>query len=343
MMLRVSLCLVLVWAFGVSSFVLQRNPSLHVNRDELATLLYAEQNAPEQKLSSVSPSVASNNIFSRRRALATSVGISTSVMCSLFQSQPTAAAADDFFQDAPPPVAIKPKKDKVLVLGGTGFVGSKVVQTLQSKGVSVVSTSRDGRDGTIALDVARDNDWEGTIQKMVTDSDVTAIISCIGAIGTPDDEVVNGATGKIASVVKTLGVKRFVYITVAPEVKDFGSDIEFLKGYMKGKMFSRSSVLSTFGEQNAIFIEPTFIYGGDSFGINPPRVASFYGTFIEGLLSSNAIRSIEGILPPGIVKIALEPPVAVEDVALAAVAGALGKSASILDTYDKIKEAAKVL
>jgi hypothetical protein len=144
-------------------------------------------------------------------------------------------------------------------------------------------------------------------------------------------------------VAKTVGVKRFVYITVAPEVKEFATGIDFLDGYMKGKSFSRASVLSSFGSSNnnAILIEPTFIYGGDSFSVNPPRVASFYGQFIEGLLSSSPVRSIESIVPPGIIKIALEPPVAVDYVAKTAVAGALGKlNSSVFDTYDKIKDAA---
>ena len=41
----------------------------------------------------------------------------------------------------------------------------------------------------------------------------------------------------------------------------------------------------------------------------------------------------------GFIKIALEPPVSVDAVAKAAVAGALGKAQPILDTYDKINEA----
>ena len=90
-------------------------------------------------------------------------------------------------------------------------------------------------------------------------------------------------------------------------------------------------------------IEPTFIYGGGSFELNPPRVASFYGKFIEGILSSNPMRNVERVLSPGFVKIALEPPVPVEDVARAAVAGALGETQSILDSYDKIKQASSQL
>ena len=85
----------------------------------------------------------------------------------------------------------------------------------------------------------------------------------------------------------------------------------------------------------------TFIYGGDSFSVNPPRVASFYGEFIETLLSSGPIRGVTSITS-GFVKIALEPPVSVDSVSTAACKAATGKlSTDVLDTYDKIVEAAK--
>lgn len=112
--------------------------------------------------------------------------------------------------------------------------------------------------------------------------------------------------------------------------------------YSTGKQVSRDAVLSNFGDKG-ILIEPTFIYGGGSFEVNPPRVPDFYGKFVDGILSSSPIRSIDRVLSPGFIKIALEPPVNVDAVAGAAVAGALGKSSPVLDSYDKIKEAAALI
>jgi hypothetical protein len=232
---------------------------------------------------------------------------------------------------------------KVVVLGGSGFVGSEIVGILQSMGVPVVSTSTNGRDGSTALDLTS-SDAQTVLKGILADGAGTAaVISCVGKIGTADDEAVNAATGRAAMTAKAAGVERFVYITVSPEVKEFASDIDFLAGYMKGKAYSRDAVLEQYGDK-AMLIEPTFIYGGGSFEMNPPRVPDFYGKFIEGVLSASPVRQVERILSPGILKIALEPPVAVHDVAEAAVAGALGKSpVSVLDTYDKIKKAAAAL
>lgn len=269
--------------------------------------------------------------LSRRNMLGYLAATTTSAFALTFLSvNPALAASDDTV------------KAKVLVLGGTGFVGSRVVQTLRDLNIPVTATSRDGRDGTVALDFSSSVDVQKQVKELA--AGCTAVISCVGTIGTEQDELVNSATALAAAGAKAAGVQRFVYITVAPEVKEFAKDIDFLKGYMKGKTVSRDAVLANFPE-TSILIEPTFIYGGGSFEISPPRVAGFYGKIIEGLLSSGPIRAVTGIAPAGIIKIALEPPVPVEAVASAAVAGALGKEGapSILDTYDEIKQAASLI
>lgn len=203
-------------------------------------------------------------------------------------------------------------------------------------GIETIATSTNGRDGTVALDFNKD-----VVSQQVhrLASGCTAVISCVGAMGTNNDYNINAGTGLAAQAAKAAGVTRFVYITVAPEVKEFARDTTFLQDYMEGKKFSRDSVVAAF-QENAILIEPTFIYGGGSFELNPPRVAGFYGKFIEDILSSSPIRNVERLLNPGIIKIALEPPVPVEDVANAAAAGALGETTlPVLDSYDKIKQA----
>ena len=197
-------------------------------------------------------------------------------------------------------------------MGGTGLVGAQVVR-LQELGIETISTSRDGRDGTVALDFVTAEDGSSTAailldQLSKLSSGCTAVISCVGTVGTPNDFQVNAGTALAAQAAKSVGVERFVYISVAPEVKEFARDIEFLQDYMKGKTVSSEAVVTFFPPSSAsssTLIEPTFIYGGGSFNVNPPRVAGFYGKVIEGLLSSSPIRSVERILSPGISRAAI--------------------------------------
>ena len=77
--------------------------------------------------------------------------------------------------------------------------------------------------------------------------------------------------------------------------------------------------------------------------LNPPRVATPYGQFVEAILSSAPLRAATRIAPEGFLKIALEPPVSSVAVAGACVAGAFGKAPAVLDTYDKIIAASQLV
>lgn len=266
---------------------------------------------------------------SSRRDFFSLTGSSVLASASLLvKSQPSIAAGVDY------------SNAKVLVLGGSGFVGSEVCKKLRALGVDYVATSRDGRGDTKALDFTNSAVNIATEVESLAKG-CTAVISCIGAINTVDDDVVNSGTGLASLGAKAAGVKNFVYIGVAPEVRDSAKGITFLEKYLNGKQFSENTIKSNFPSEYTI-IEPTFIYGGDKFGVNPPRVADGYGKLVEGLLSSSPLRTAASI-SPGLIKVALEPPVKVGAVAGAAVSGALGLTQSTLDTYDKINTASNLL
>eukprot|EP00959_Pyramimonas_sp_CCMP1952_P070279 1467510-Pyramimonas_sp.AAC.1 len=58
-----------------------------------------------------------------------------------------------------------------------------------------------------------------------------------------------------------------------------------LKGYFAGKRTAEAAIAESF-PSNGYVVAPSFIYGGDSFVVNPPRVPAGYGGAIEGLLST---------------------------------------------------------
>lgn len=234
---------------------------------------------------------------------------------------------------------------KVLVLGGTGFVGSEVCRELSNLGVSYISTSRDGRDGTSAFDVLNSADVAKDINAL--SKGCTAVISTIGSINTSDDYKINAASGIASTGAKKSGVKNFIYISVSPEVRDSVEGLPLLKNYMAGKVASENTISENFSKDDNVFciIQPTFIYGGDEFNLNPPRVTKSYGSLIEGLLSLGIFRFLASNLP-GLIGVAFRPPIPVETVAKAAVAFALNKaslSCSFLDTYDSIVETSEAL
>jgi len=178
--------------------------------------------------------------------------------------------------------------------------------------------------------------------------DSKTVISCIGVIGGSYEnmETGNGAAN-IAAVKKSksAGVEKFVYISVASIVPDSVEGLlgsSSLEGYFAGKREAEAAVLEAFPD-SAVVVRPSFVYGGSEFGLSPPRVAGAYGSAVEALLSSSPVKNIARIMP-GPVALTLEPPVAVENVAAAAVAGAVGAiPPGIVDGTAEINAAAAEL
>lgn len=238
--------------------------------------------------------------------------------------------------------------DNVVVLGGNGFVGSRVVKELLLHGDKVTSISKSGlRPDTAILsdDLANKATWlKADPSKEKLDFKGTdAIVSCIGAIGFDDDLVryVNGDVN-VAAVeqAKNQNVKRFVYVSVSSLVPEALGGV--LPAYFEGKAAAEASVKSNFGA-NGILIKPSFIYGGESFTVSPPRVPGGYGSFIDALLSSPPLRFLANVSPP-IIKVALVPPVSVDNIARAAASASLGLlDKDSYDGSDQINQAAKAL
>lgn len=88
--------------------------------------------------------------------------------------------------------------------------------------------------------------------------------------------------------------------TVQPSVKHTLRFVRLVR-YFDGKKRAEEAIAASF-PSTGVLIKPTFIYGGDSFGLTPPRVSDGYGSGIDALLSSGAIRAVAGI-SPGLLKV----------------------------------------
>ncbi|EOD07726.1 hypothetical protein EMIHUDRAFT_438510 [Emiliania huxleyi CCMP1516] len=214
--------------------------------------------------------------------------------------------------------AIADGKPKVVVFGGSGYVGAYASRLLLGKGAQVVSVSRktpaEQADKVkailgaplagveyVQLD-ASTGDLSGVL------GGAAAVISCIGiAPGGANMRDGNGLVNvKIAAASKLAAVPKFVYLGLASELAS--SPIKFVFGdYVKGKAEAEAAVGKDY--PSALVLKPGIIAGGPPGEVRPPG-------------------------PPGMA------PVAVEDVARAAVAGALGNAAGTVDGNTAIAAAA---
>jgi hypothetical protein len=257
----------------------------------------------------------------------------------------------------------KSNKPKVLVLGGSGFVGQHVTTALRQKNIPFIATRRSDKekddDTMITLDVTSETATQQVID-LCTSNQITTIISTIGSIFTENDYQVNAASGQIASALQALRssssqeddnvqqqqkvvVTNFVFIGNSNRIRNVCNIISNLQEYGKGKEESERLIQYAFqggtGVRHCI-IRPTFIYGGDKFSFNPPRLPTKIGAIIEALLGLYPIQSLCEILPD-VLGVALEAPVNVETVATAIVNLVIGlEDSNSLDTNEDIIMAA---
>lgn len=245
----------------------------------------------------------------------------------------------------------------ITVVGGSGFVGSKVCQSLLEKGAKVTSVSKSGKVPPFAW---CDESWTSKVDWVAADLETAdessidaavgspqCIVSCLGVIGN-DPEVLKKGNGVIncaafASAKRGGKLERAVYVSVSAEVAACQENWlpEFFGGYFEGKKMAEQCALDAAGGDSSkvCFVKPTFIYGGDSFGLIPPRVNKEYGSFIEELLSLGLIKFFADITP-GLIKVALRPPSSVDAVAEACVSAAIAGPAlgKVLDGAAEINE-----
>lgn len=245
----------------------------------------------------------------------------------------------------------------VTVVGGTGFVGSRVCKFLveSENEVKVTSVSKTGK----VPDWCSSEEWTKSVSWMAADLTTAnaetldkiigapeAMVSCVGVVGTEPDFLLegNGKTSQaaFASAKRGGAVKKTVLVSVASEVAACRENWlpEFFGGYFDGKQMAEEAARDAVGGESSkiCVIKPSFIYGGDSFGLLPPRVNQEYGSAVEELLSFKLIQSLADVTP-GLIKVALRPPSSVDAVAAACVVAATGELSGVLDGGSAINAA----
>eukprot|EP00322_Chrysochromulina_rotalis_P006085 CAMPEP_0115865220 /NCGR_PEP_ID=MMETSP0287-20121206/19607_1 /TAXON_ID=412157 /ORGANISM="Chrysochromulina rotalis, Strain UIO044" /LENGTH=281 /DNA_ID=CAMNT_0003319721 /DNA_START=10 /DNA_END=855 /DNA_ORIENTATION=+ len=248
-----------------------------------------------------------------------SAGASQSTSAALISRRGLLAAggALSAFSAFCPSVAHADDKQRVVIFGGSGYVGAYASQMLLKEGVEVISVSRKSPEdqaekvkailgSSLAVNYEQLDASSSDLAQVLKGA--SAVISCVGiAPGGANQRDGNGlVNAKIADAAKAAGVEKFVYLGVASELSN--GPIKFIFGdYVKGKAEAEAAVKKDFGSA-ALVIKPGIIAGAPPGEIRPPG-------------------------PPGMT------PVAVQAVASAVVAGALGQKSGFIDGNDAITAA----
>uniref|UniRef100_A0A0E0K143 NAD(P)-binding domain-containing protein n=1 Tax=Oryza punctata TaxID=4537 RepID=A0A0E0K143_ORYPU len=145
-----------------------------------------------------------------------------------------------------------PSPDKLLVLGGNGFVGSHVCKEALDKGFTVASLNRSGKP-SISESWADKVIWnQGNLLEPDSLKDIMEGFGSNSYMykinGTANINAIRVAADK--------GIKRFVYVSAA----DFGFVNYLLQGYYEGKRATEAELLSKF-TYGGVILRPGFIHG----------------------------------------------------------------------------------
>eukprot|EP00899_Mesostigma_viride_P014120 jgi/Mesvir1/22709/Mv14123-RA.1 len=247
------------------------------------------------------------------------IGGSMSGMSSMDATPGSAPPSHESSQAGPPPAGEAPKQ-KILVVGGNGFLGSRVCQKGLERGLEVISVNRSGPPGGPRAD----EPWIPLVEWCSADvfdvdkwahklRGVHGVVSCIGAFGSDAfmERMCGDANIVAAQAAKEAGIQRFVFISA----QDMGLPSFFLRGYFAGKRKAEAAVQELF-PNGGVILRPAMIHGTRAVGgINVPLSLVF--TPIETVLRCSAVSSIVSSIP--LAGPLLAPPLHVDTVASAAI------------------------
>ena len=244
-------------------------------------------------------------------------------------------------------VALATAAPRVAVFGGSGFVGSRVCQTLVGAGCDVVSVSRTGQPPAWAAAAP----WSGRVEWRSADAlldedlplgTIDGAVSCVGNMRPSpawseffglhwDYETMvreNGVVNeRIAAAAKAAGATKFVLLSVASSVKwAYGGSLE---GYIDGKQAAEATARRCFGDDGVSVVGPTLVYGGGRFAKLGPTLAKLCdsGAARGNIKFTKALKdkTTSGYSPQDAVsEVALTPPSDVDAVARVVCACLLG-------------------
>jgi len=240
---------------------------------------------------------------------------------------------------------------RILVFGGTGYVGQAVMKAGLSRGYEMIGLSRKGEPTVhmhgldehplykqkakwVSADIEKPNDdW---LQHMSRDA---AVVSCVGTLlGTYDHmKYLNGeANVKIIQAAKENGALRFVYCSAYEVEKEV--PISLLPGYFEGKRIAEKAVDKYFPSVDGVILQPGFVYGSRVTDGKVVIPLGWLGYPMEVLFNLPILNQLRNL--PLLGKLAFSPPISVDDVGLAAVRGAEGLLAEqyVSDEVSKIND-----
>jgi len=223
---------------------------------------------------------------------------------------------------------------KLLVIGGSGYLGRHIVRLGRAQGLAVRSLTRSGPPpasvGTQGLD---GTEWMRGSAEEPSDiaqalSGVNAVVSTLGTpFGTRESILrINGdANVAITAAAATAGVERYVYVSAATFRPMEALFPDSWGAYFEGKRRAEAAVADHFGDAGAV-LKPGIIYTESidearaqaALGLKEAKMPSVVGMPLATIFGASPVQWAAAQVGP--VGDLFAPPSCVTDVAAAAIA-----------------------
>uniref|UniRef100_A0AAV1TFZ9 NAD(P)-binding domain-containing protein n=1 Tax=Peronospora matthiolae TaxID=2874970 RepID=A0AAV1TFZ9_9STRA len=234
---------------------------------------------------------------------------------------------------------------RLLVVGGSGFVGSNVLQRAVQKGIEVRSLNRSGKPQWQDVPWIDQVDWRsGSVfneEDLAEAVDgVTGVISTVGAFGSQEfmEKMCGDATIQVARAAQKSGVERFVFVSNSRVGSCYPSWLP-LYGYYHGKERAEAVVQASF-PSTGVVLRPGFIYGWRRTAKGQGIPLQLVGAPVSMLARNlGAVSTALGYVP--FIGEEMQAAIPVDAVAKAAVLSAIGPvQGQTLDTTKMLEVAA---
>ncbi len=195
---------------------------------------------------------------------------------------------------------------KIFVTGGSGFLGSELIERLLREGNIVYRLSRNSQTATkfkkkgvipVEGDLSNISNWEKSLQEMDAVIHCAAPVEFWGKWELFENDIVN-VTKNLLQASDRNRVKRFIYISSESVLQDkkplldieetFPYPQEPNSFYGKSKMLAEKEILNYQGSVHCIILRPTFIWG---------KGVKALDTMIEKIRSNQFMWINKGVCP----------------------------------------------